>query len=92
MLIKSHEQLNQAVCEIFFSSQLSKMGTMYSFIFNKRTILPNFSQKNVATRTSYHVMRYKNLLFFINRFPATFLYNVYRSSAFQHSHSCTNFY
>ena len=26
MLIKSHEQLNQAVCEIFFSSQLSKMG------------------------------------------------------------------
>ena len=25
MLIKSHEQLNQAVCEIFFSSQLSKM-------------------------------------------------------------------
>ena len=32
MLIKSHEQLNQAVCEIFFSSQLSKMGTMYSFI------------------------------------------------------------
>ena len=26
MLIKSHEQLNQAVCETFFSSQLSKMG------------------------------------------------------------------
>ena len=28
MLIKSHEQLNQAVCETFFSSQLSKMGSM----------------------------------------------------------------
>ena len=26
MLIKSHELLNQAVCETFFSSQLSKMG------------------------------------------------------------------
>ena len=26
MLIKSHEQLNQAVCETFFPSQLSKMG------------------------------------------------------------------
>ena len=31
MLIKSHEQLNQAVCEIFFSSQLSKMGLYHVF-------------------------------------------------------------
>lgn len=29
MLIKSHEQLNQAVCETFFSSQLSKMGMLH---------------------------------------------------------------
>ena len=30
MLIKSHEQLNQAVCETFFPSQLSKMGFYYT--------------------------------------------------------------
>ena len=29
MLIKSHEQLNQAVCETFFILQLSKMGLYY---------------------------------------------------------------
>ena len=39
MLIKSHEQLNQAVCEIFFSSQLSKMGLYVSLfsLSNKKT-------------------------------------------------------
>ena len=34
MLIKSHEQLNQAVCETFFSSQLSKMGSYQSLFRN----------------------------------------------------------
>ena len=41
MLIKSHEQLNQAVCETFFSSQLSKMGSylcLYYHIENKMSI------------------------------------------------------
>ena len=35
MLIKSHEQLNQAVCETFFSSQLSKMGNEHKKIEGK---------------------------------------------------------
>ena len=44
MLIKSHEQLNQAVCEIFFSSQLSKMGFYYRFRFYN-SVKRSFSQK-----------------------------------------------
>ena len=40
MLIKSHEQLNQAVCETFFSSQLSKMGLYYIFSFMTILFLP----------------------------------------------------
>lgn len=33
MLIKSHEQLSQAVCETFFFLQLSKMGLYNKFPF-----------------------------------------------------------
>jgi hypothetical protein len=39
MLIKSHEQLNQAVCEIFFSSQLSKMGFYHTLILLRNNLL-----------------------------------------------------
>ena len=45
MLIKSHEQLNQAVCETFFSSQLSKMGIsveiprLFSFLSCTQNVL-----------------------------------------------------
>lgn len=46
MLIKSHEQLNQAVCEIFFSSQLSKMGFRF---YN--SVKSSFSQKKINART-----------------------------------------
>ena len=41
MLIKSHEQLNQAVCETFFSSQLSKMGFCQVFYYFFYVILNN---------------------------------------------------
>ena len=41
MLIKSHEQLNQAVCETFFSSQLSKMGLCnVKIVGNAEAVLP----------------------------------------------------
>ena len=56
MLIKSHEQLNQAVCEIFFSSQLSKMGlynilhfivNFFTFIFTKNLQTSPVHKKDV---------------------------------------------
>ena len=43
MLIKSHEQLNQAVCETFFSSQLSKMGFTIYYVLLCRIILNSLS-------------------------------------------------
>ena len=38
MSIKSHEQLNQAVCETFFILQLSKMG----YYHNRKTLSTTF--------------------------------------------------
>lgn len=46
MLIKSHEQLNQAVCETFFSSQLSKMGFFLICKHNFVTIYKKRGVKN----------------------------------------------
>ena len=55
MLIKSHEQLNQAVCETFFSSQLSKMGSkllsLKLFLQKSRMQFKIINQKRVPYRT-----------------------------------------
>ena len=50
MLIKSHEQLNQAVCETFFSSQLSKMG-LKLLLQKSRMRFKIINQKRVPYRT-----------------------------------------
>ena len=50
MLIKSHEQLNQAVCETFFSSQLSKMG-LKLLLQKSRMQFKIINQKRAFERT-----------------------------------------
>ena len=52
MLIKSHEQLNQAVCETFFSSQLSKMGLTIERSRKNRPFLAE-TQRPTFSKTVY---------------------------------------